>query len=416
MENSSENKLILVSVQTPDLPDAEESLRELEELCLNLDTQILAKVTQKRNSLHPSTCLGEGKIQELRILAEEIGANLIVFDLELTPSQHKNLEAMLKVDVKDRTMIILDIFADRANTSEGKLQVELARLQYLLPRLKGSYRSLSRLGNSGGAGATRGGGESKLEMDKRYLRGRIHSLKLQLAEVKKRRDLLRSRRKKDGVTTVTICGYTNAGKSTLLNALTDANVLSENKLFATLDPTSRALRLPDGREIMLIDTVGFIRRLPHHLIDAFRSTLEETMYADLVLLVVDASTPESGAHIEVCCGILADLKYEGEILTVFNKSDLLETPPALAGSVAISAKTGMGFDELLAAIQEKLPSPVQRVILKIPYAESALYYRLKKEYPVVKEEFTDDAQIVEFNLPLNRIPQVQEFLFNKQNF
>lgn len=416
MENCSENKLILVSVQTPNLLDAEESLLELEELCLNLDTQILAKVSQKRNSLHPSTCLGEGKILELRNLAKEIGANLIVFDLELTPSQHKSLEALLETDVKDRTMIILDIFADRANTSEGKLQVELARLQYMLPRLKGSYRSLSRLGNSGGAGATRGGGESKLELDKRYLRGRIHTLKHQLAEVKKRRDLLRNRRKKDRVTTVTICGYTNAGKSTLLNALTDANVLSENKLFATLDPTSRALKLPNGNEVLLIDTVGFIRRLPHHLIDAFRSTLEETMYADLVLLVVDASSSESTTHIEVCRGILADMKYDGEILTVFNKSDLIATPIYAPESIAISAKTGMGFDALLNAIQEKLPNPVRRVTLKIPYAESALYYRLKKEYPIATEEFTDDSQIIEINIPLNRIAQVQEFLFDKQNF
>ncbi len=415
-EQTSNNKLILVSVQTPDFVDAEESLRELEELCGNLDTQVLLKVTQKRNSLHPSTCLGEGKIYELKALAREIGANLIVFDLELTPSQHKNLETMLEVDVKDRTMIIIDIFADRANTSEGKLQVELARLQYMLPRLKGSYRSLSRLGNSGGMGATRGSGESKLEMDKRYLRSRIHSLKLQLAEVKKRRDLLRNRRKKDNVTCVTICGYTNAGKSTLLNALTDAHVLSENKLFATLDPTSRALKLPDGREIMLIDTVGFIRRLPHHLVDAFRSTLEETMYADLVLLVVDASSPESDTHISVCRNILTDLKYEGEILTVYNKCDLTPDVPHSSDSVSISAAKAIGLDALLLAIQKKLPTHMRRVTLKIPYSESQLYYRLKRDYPLLEENFCDDAQIVTLNLPLNLVSSVQKYLFDKQNF
>ena len=377
-------KIILVSVETPETEDAQESLEELKELCENLNSQVVLSVLQRRTSPHPATFVGEGKLEELKTAVENLEADFVIFDTELAPTQIRNLEKALKTEIKDRTMVILDIFAHRAATAEGKIQVELARLQYMLPRLKGSYTALSRIGGFN----QRGAGETKLELDKRRIRSRITVLKQQIRELQARGDLQRERRKKDAVTTVAICGYTNAGKSTLLNRLTDAGVLAEDKLFATLSPTARKLTLPDKREVLLIDTVGFIRRLPHHLIDAFRSTLDEVRCADLVLLVADTSSPEFRLHLEISEQILDDLKAEGARLQVFNKCDLLESPPP--GGVCISAKEGKNLDALLDAIAQKLPRRLVEAELLLPYAEVGATYALKKNF-VLEEEFCPDG-------------------------
>ena len=286
---------VLVSVDTGDF-DAVASIDELEELAFTAGAAVFAKLIQKRDRPDNATFLGGGKLWELKNICDSNDIDLLIFDGELTPSQQRNIENFTDVRVIDRTMLILDIFALNARTSEGKLQVELAQLKYSLPRLGGKGIEMSRLG--GGIG-TRGPGESKLESDRRHIHRRIDALEENLETMAKRRDLLRKRRKKNSVTTVAIVGYTNAGKSTLLNALTDAGVLTENKLFATLDPTSRALKLPDGRSVLLVDTVGFISRLPHDLVEAFKSTLEEVVYADLILNVCDASDVEFEDHIRV---------------------------------------------------------------------------------------------------------------------
>ena len=273
-------KVVLAAVDTGEY-DVQVSLDELEELAETAGAVTVAKVFQKRPSFDPATCMGEGRLEELAQFCKANDVEMVIFDHELSPAQINNVEKVCGVPVVDRTMLILDIFAQRAVTAEGKLQVELAQLKYRLPRLTGMGTELSRLG--GGIG-TRGPGESKLETDRRHIRRRISALQEQLEQLEKRRGLLRARRKKDGVTTIAIVGYTNVGKSTLLNALTDAGVLAEDKLFATLDPTSRALMLPDGRQVMLIDTVGLVRRLPHQLVEAFKSTLEEAVGADLLCL------------------------------------------------------------------------------------------------------------------------------------
>ncbi|MCL2884713.1 MAG: GTPase HflX, partial [Oscillospiraceae bacterium] len=287
-QNNPFEQAILVSVDTGEW-DAEVSLAELAELARTAGAAVCAMLTQKRGAPDGATCLGSGKLKELTELCENTAPDLVIFDLELTPTQQRRLTDALPCRVVDRTMLILDIFAARAHSAEGRLQVELAQLQYALPRLAGQGKELSRLG--GGIG-TRGPGESKLESDRRHIRRRIHVLKEDLAAVDARRGQLRERRQKDSVQTVALVGYTNAGKSTLLNRLTGADVLVEDKLFATLDPTSRALRLPDGRTVLLIDTVGFVRRLPHQLVQAFRSTLEEAVEADVLLNVCDASAPD----------------------------------------------------------------------------------------------------------------------------
>ncbi len=404
-------KLILVSVELPETSDARESVEELKELCHNLNAVVVEAVSQKRASLHPGTCVGEGKIEEIKELVEENQADGVVFDLELTPSQIKNLNKLLGTDVKDRTMIILDIFADRANSSEGKIQVELARLEYMLPRLKGSYQSLSRIrGSTGGTGAAKGLGESKLELDKRYIRKKISSLKQQLAEVQRHRETLRAKRLRQNVTTVAICGYTNAGKSTLLNALTEADVLAEDMLFATLDTTSRALMLPDKREIMLIDTVGFIRRLPHNLIEAFKSTLEETLYADLVLLLIDASSAEYNIHHDVSLSILKDLKYTGKILTVFNKCDRIDDVPVKMNSVCVSAKQRTGLDELLSAIAAQLEEDPIAASLLIPYRDGKTLARAKNTVSVLSEEYLENGVRLGVKASLRRLNDFKEYL------
>ena len=296
-------RAILISIDTGDY-DAEASLEELKELMRSAGGETIATVSQKRDKPDSATCLGSGRLLEVKEFAQANDIDLLVFDCELTPTQIRNLEAETDIRTIDRTMLILDIFALHAKTNEGKLQVELAQLKYLMPRLTGKGREMSRLG--GGIG-TRGPGESKLETDRRHIRRRIETLKEELSHITDRRNQLRSRRSKDGIITVAIVGYTNAGKSTLMNTLTQAGVLSEDKLFATLDPTSRSLKLPNGVSVMMIDTVGLVRRLPHHLVEAFKSTLEEAALADIIVNVCDATSEEYQLHLDVTTSLLHDL-------------------------------------------------------------------------------------------------------------
>ena len=370
--------------------DAEISMDELEELAKTAGALTVCRLIQKRPAIESATILGDGKINELAELAKNLEADLIIFDMELSSSQIRNIEDITNVRVIDRTMLILDIFAGRAVTNEGKLQVELAQLKYRLPRLMGIGASLSRLG--GGIG-TRGPGETQLETDRRHIRRRIEKLQEDLAELEKRRDLARRRRKKDSVLVGAIVGYTNAGKSTLLNALTNAGVLAEDKLFATLDLTSRAIELPDGRSITLVDTVGLIRRLPHHLVEAFKSTLEEAANADIILHVCDVSDPEAKEKAQTTLTILSELGcVEIPVITVLNKCDKIENNiPEDDTTVKISAKNGTGFDRLLQLIAENLPDKTARMSLVIPYDKSALAAALHSHSKVLEEEYAEDG-------------------------
>lgn len=378
-------KVILVSVDTGDF-DAERSMAELGELCDTAGAEVVGEVIQKRPSMDNATCIGSGRLQEVRELCESLEADQVIFDCELTATQIRNIEEIVDTHTIDRTMLILDIFAQRAVTKEGKLQVELAQQKYRLPRLAGMGINLSRLG--GGIG-TRGPGETKLETDKRHIRTRIEYLEDELKEIAQRRQTMRKRRKKDGVLTAAIVGYTNVGKSTLLNALTDAGVLAENKLFATLETTSRSILLPDGRSVMLIDTVGLISRLPHHLVEAFKSTLEEAANADVILHITDASSEYSEVERRVTLELLKDLGCEGiPVVTVLNKCDLL--PDGInvpSGAVAISAKEKRGFDELLAAISSALPETARRMKLIIPFEEAGLLAKIREDGRIYSEEY-----------------------------
>lgn len=388
-------RAVLVSVDTGEF-DVEQSLDELEELANTAEAQVLARVTQKRESCDAATCIGSGRLEEVRAFCEENDVNLLIFDVELTATQTRNIEEITGVRVIDRTTLILDIFAMRARSKEGRLQVELAQQRYRLPRLAGMGTQLSRLG--GGIG-TRGPGETKLETDRRHIRRRIQTLEGELEQVEKRREMMRRRRKKDNVTTVAIVGYTNVGKSTLLNALTDAGVLAENKLFATLDPTARALELPDGRSVLLVDTVGLIRRLPHHLVEAFQSTLEEAAQADLILHVCDISSDEAQEQAAVTEQLLSELGCGAiPVLRVYNKCDRLAVPPDVhAGDdgVLISAKTGFGFDDLLRQIAGKLASASRRMTLLLPYDKAGLAAKIREDGRVFSEEFTGEGVLLD---------------------
>ena len=388
--------------------DAESSMNELEELAKTAGAQTVARVLQKRPSPEPATVLGEGKVDELKELAEKLDADLAIFDCELTASQIRNIEDILNIRVIDRTMLILDIFAGRAVSNEGKLQVELAQLKYRLPRLAGIGTSLSRLG--GGIG-TRGPGETKLETDRRHIRNRITKLEENLRELEKRRDFSRSRRKKDNVLTAAIVGYTNAGKSTLLNSLTGAGVLAEDKLFATLDPTSRGVLLPDGRTVLVIDTVGLIRRLPHNLVEAFKSTLEEAASADIILHVCDISDSEAAEKAQTTQTLLAELGCgEIPVLNVLNKCDLVENNiPEDEDTVKICAKSGEGFDKLLAAVARKLPESSRRMTLLLPYEKAGFTAKIRERGKVFSEEYTDKGVKVDALVDVLLIKEAEEY-------
>lgn len=410
-ENKQEvEKALLVSVDTGDF-DAEVSIDELEELAHTAGAEVLGKVIQKKERPEAATFVGLGKLSEIIAYCQSYEIDLIIVDSELTPSQQRNLEKLTGVRVIDRTMLILDIFASRARTSEGKLQVELAQLKYSLPRLAGQGTSLSRLG--GGIG-TRGPGETKLESDKRHIRRRIQRLEEQLRELEKRRSMLQKRRKKDGVQTVAIVGYTNAGKSTLMNALTKAGVLAENKLFATLDPTSRALTLPDGREVMLIDTVGLIRRLPHKLVEAFKSTLEVAAEATVILNVCDASDVHANEHLEVTKNLLNELGCAGKpIISVMNKCDLvgdIYAMPTFGKTVMISALEEKGFDELLKAIQKELPPTRRKAQLLIPFKAGAVAARIRNEGVVEEEEYRPEGLYMKATVEISLLDEIKEWI------
>lgn len=387
-------RAFLVSVDTGDF-DAEASMNELYELTESAGAQPIGAMIQKRERPDGATCIGSGRLEELKEFCGSQEIDLVIFDCELTPTQIRNLEFETDVRVIDRTMLILDIFASRARSREGKLQVELAQLKYLLPRLTGKGTALSRLG--GGIG-TRGPGESKLETDRRHIRRRIENLKEQLSQVEQYRDQLRKRREKEGVITAAIVGYTNAGKSTLMNTLTDAGVLAEDKLFATLDPTSRALKLPNGVSVMLIDTVGLVRRLPHHLVEAFHSTLEEAAVADIILNVCDASNPEAQIHLEVTRKLLSDLGCDAQpVIPVMNKCDLVPSLldiPMIGNAVRISAKTGEGIPSLLAAVEENLPVSLRKVSLLLPFDQAGIVAQIRKDHVLYEEEYRPEGIFV----------------------
>lgn len=401
-------RALLVCADTGEY-DVDVSLGELRELAATAGAEVLCTVVQKREAPNKATFLGSGRIEELAALCETHEADLVIVDAELTATQHRNLEDLLPCRVVDRTTLILDIFAARARSAEGRLQVELAQLQYRLPRLAGQGASLSRLG--GGIG-TRGPGETKLEHDKRHIRRRIGALKEQLAAVEQQRKLRRERRKKDSVLTVAIVGYTNAGKSTLLNRLTDAGVLAEDKLFATLDPTARALRLPDGRQVLMVDTVGFVRRLPHHLVQAFRSTLEEAIEADVILNVCDASSDEAEEHLAVTTDLLQQLGCgETPVLTVLNKCDkALSLPETGGAAVRISALTGEGLEDLLSAIAGALPPDRKKITLLLPFSKGGLAQACREEGAVESEAYEPEGLRMTVTLGARLLDQVREYI------
>jgi GTP-binding protein HflX len=397
-----EERLILVGVETGPGDDTEDSLEELKELAKTAGAITLDKVIQNRESVHPGTYMGKGKIEEVRELAESLGATGVVCDDELSPAQLKNLEDALKMKVMDRTMLILDIFAQHAVTKEGKIQVELAQLKYRSTRLVGMRNSLSRLG--GGIG-TRGPGEKKLEVDRRLIRDRIAQLNRELAEVKQARETTRELRSKNPVPVVAIVGYTNAGKSTLLNHLTGAGVLEEDKLFATLDPTTRNIVLPGGEQLLLTDTVGFIRKLPHHLIEAFRSTLEEAKYADMILHVVDSSNPSAYKHMHVVYETLKNLGIKGKtVITLFNKQDLLPTETIIKDfkadrTLKISAKENKGLEELLSILEELLRERKVLIERVFSYQEAGRIQLIRKYGQLLCEEYREDGIFVKAYVP-----------------
>lgn len=379
--------------------DLEISFAELTELAEADDVEVVGEVSQRRDAPEAGSYLGRGKLAEIGEMAKTLEADVLIFDAELTATQIRNIESITDVRTIDRTMLILDIFSSRAQSSEGRLQVELARQRYLLPRLAGMGKTLSRLGGGGGggAGARRGAGETQLETDRRHIRARIQSLEKELKEMEKRRGEMRVRRKKNGTPTVAIVGYTNVGKSTLINALTGSDVEAKDMLFATLDPTARRMELPDGRTVIIVDTVGLVRRLPHHLVEAFHSTLEEAADADLILSVCDVSSDEAEEQIEVTKEILQEIHAEEiPVLTVYNKADLPHAPiPVGPKTVLVSAKTGEGMEELIEKTAALLPSGAKRLTFLLPHDQVGLLGKIRKDGKVYTEEYTENGLLVE---------------------
>ena len=404
-------RVILVGVSERDGDDTPDSLTELGELVETAGATAVATVVQNRQMIHPGTYVGTGKVEEIRLLLAECDATGIVCDDELSPAQLRNLEDLLHTKIMDRTLVILDIFAARATTSEGKIQVELAQLKYRLTRLTGLGRSMSRLG--GGIG-TRGPGEKKLETDRRFINARIAQLKRELEEMKKHRQVTRGRRERDGLPVAAIVGYTNAGKSTLLNRLTGAGVTEEDKLFATLDPTTRLLCLSGSQRLLLTDTVGFIRKLPHHLIEAFCSTLEEAKYADFIIHVVDASNPQAQKQMYIVYETLENLKITNKpVITLFNKQDKIERQEPLRDGRAdrtlkISAKTGWGMDDLKELLCDVLRESKQYLEVLLPYSESGIVDLLHRKGEVLSQEYEADGIRIKAFVPPEMISRLKK--------
>ncbi len=396
-----EERVILIGVQTGEDEDVAASLDELEELARTAGAVTVGKVIQNREAVHPGTYIGKGKIEEVAALMRAVDANGVICDDELSPAQMNNLDRELDCKVMDRTLLILDIFADRAVTSEGKIQVELAQLRYRAARLVGLRESLSRLG--GGIG-TRGPGEKKLETDRRLIRNRISALKAELAQVEKHRDLIRGKRARGSLKTAAIVGYTNAGKSTLLNKLTGAGILAEDKLFATLDPTTRVLELKDGQQILLTDTVGFIRKLPHHLVEAFKSTLEEAKYADYIIHVVDASNPQAEVQMHIVYETLRELGATGKkTITLLNKQDRvpeLQIRDLRADYVIkCSARTGEGLDELKDILGKILAEGQVYLEELYDYREAGKIQIIREYGTLLSEEYKENGIYVQARIP-----------------
>lgn len=398
----TKERVILVGVQADDNEDTEKSLDELEELAQTAGAETVGRIIQNREQIHPGTYVGKGKLDEIKNLLWETDATGIICDDELSPAQLGNLQDALDTKVMDRTLIILDIFAERASTNEGKIQVELAQLKYRQSRLVGLGKSLSRLG--GGIG-TRGPGEKKLEMDRRLIKGRIAQLNRELKDVKRHREVTREQRSRNHIPVIAIVGYTNAGKSTLLNRLTGASVLEEDKLFATLDPTTRGLKLPSGQEVLLTDTVGFIRKLPHHLIEAFKSTLEEAKYADMILHVVDVSNPQMDEQMYTVYETLQNLDVKDKVvITAFNKQDRLTEFPIIRDFKAdhivnISARTGQGLDTLQSVIEQILRERKIEISRTYSYADAGKIQLIRKYGELLEEEYREDGIFVHAFVP-----------------
>ena len=416
MNNTETDKprVMLAAVDTGEY-DAERSLDELAELARTAGAEVVIRIVQRRPGFEPATCIGSGRLAEMAELCEREDIDQIIFDCELTATQIRNIETVCNVHTIDRTMLILDIFAQRATTHEGRLQVEIAQHRYRLPRLAGMGVKLSRLG--GGIG-TRGPGETKLETDKRHIRARIASLSAELKEIEKRRGLHRERRKKDGVLVCAIVGYTNVGKSTLLNTLTDAGILAEDKLFATLETTSRSIELPDGRSVMLVDTVGLISRLPHHLVEAFKSTLEEAANADVILHIVDASNDDCADQARVTLELLSELGCEGiPVVTVLNKCDLvpyIDDISAEENTVKISTRTGEGIPAMLEAIAKALPQSARKMKLLIPYYEGGLLSEIRQEGKIFSEEYTPEGTLVDALVDVRLYTKAERYKYSEQ--
>lgn len=415
MEDNTENRerIVLAGVHRglrDNLSDTTEaSIAELAELVKTAGGEVIGELIQNRPDLEAATYMGEGKLEELKNAVVSLDADAVVFDDELSPVQTRNITDFLGVKVLDRSMLILDIFAMRAKSGEGKLQVELAQLKYRLPRLRGFGTEMSRTGAGIG---TRGPGETRLESDRRHIRRRISALESEIEELKKHRSLIRQRRKKDGVITAALVGYTNAGKSTLLNTLTDADVFAEDKLFATLDPTSRMIVLDDNRKILLVDTVGFIRKLPHHLIEAFKSTLEEAVVSDVLLHVIDISGEESDNQIRVVEEVLTDIGAVGKpVINVFNKCDKLsDYPISCKNGVYISAKRKLGLDRLIKALADAAPGKKNLVRVCVPYSMGALINELHETQKVLSEDYCDTGTVMELMVDAKMYNKIREYI------
>ncbi len=406
-------KVILVGVSQHQGDDTQDSLAELAELAETAGAEVVGMTVQARDSIHPGTYVGSGHLQKISQMIYALQATGIICDDELSPVQIKNMEDELDCKVMDRTLLILDIFAARASTSEGKIQVELAQLRYRLSRLTGLGTTLSRLG--GGIG-TRGPGEKKLEMDRRLIKTRLSQLKRELREVCRHREVTRGQRSRSHIKTAAIVGYTNAGKSTLLNRLTDADVLEEDKLFATLDPTTRRLKLDGGQEILLTDTVGFIRKLPHHLIEAFRSTLEEAKYADLIIHVVDASSPQREKQMAIVYETLQDLGVVGKkIVTLFNKQDKLTQDTVIKDlqadyTIRTSLLGGMGLDRLKSVLEEILREDKEFLEGVFPYDQGGQIASIRKYGELLEEAYREDGIFVRAFVPAEMYSGLNERL------